>query len=43
MALQYCKYHDEWYDEDEQEACSACVYEGWMNEIIEVEDHLAQV
>jgi hypothetical protein len=43
MALVYCRYHDEWYDEDEQEACGACRYEGWLNEIVEVEDRRAQV
>ena len=43
LALVYCRYHDEWYDEDEQEACGACRYEGWLNEIVEVEDRRAQV
>lgn len=43
MALQYCKYHDEWYDEDIQEACPQCVREAWVGEIVEVEDRRAQV
>ena len=43
MALAYCHYHDEWYDEDEQEVCSACEYDGWLNEVVEVEDCRAEV
>ena len=43
MALAYCHYHDEWYDDDEQEVCSACEYDGWLNEVVEVEDRRAEV